>query len=80
MSEHWETPSFPTHVAEAQTVAPILLYRDYSEAWLRVEIRNFAGWRTADNSELGLVRHAISFKYLNHLTFRFFFLTGMTLG
>ncbi len=61
-------------------MASILLSRDYSEAGLRVETRNFVGWRTADNDELGLVRHAISFKYPNHFTSRFFSLTSMILG
>ena len=61
-------------------MAPILLYRDFCEAWLRVEIRYFAGLRTDDNYELGFVRHAISFKYLIRFTSRFFSLTGMTLG
>ena len=61
-------------------MASILISRDYSEAWLRVEIRNFVGWRTSDNDELGLVRHAISFKYPNHFTSRFFSITGMILG
>ena len=61
-------------------MAPILFYREYSEAWLRVEIHNFAGWRMAGYYELGLVRHAISSKYLNHLTSRFFSLTDITLG
>ena len=70
--DHRETPSFSKHVTEAQTVAPISIYRDYSGACLRVEIRNFVGRCTANNDELGLVRHAPSFKYLNHFTSRFY--------
>ena len=61
-------------------MAPIILYRIFSDAWLRVESRIFFASRTVDNDELGLVRHAISFKYLNRFTSRFFSLTEMTLG
>ena len=61
-------------------MAPILFYREYSEAWLPVEIRYFVGWRTADNDKLSLVRHAISFQYLNQFISRYFSLTGITLG
>ena len=80
ISDHRKTPSFSKHIAEAQTVAPIILYRSFSDAWLRVEIRNFVAWRAADKDDLGLVRHAISFKYVNRFTSRFFSLTGMILG
>jgi len=61
-SDHRKTPSFSNHVAGVQTVAPILLYRKYSEAWLRVESRYSDRLRTTDNTEMGLVQNAISFQ------------------
>ncbi len=59
-------------------MAPILYYREFYDAWLRVESRYFDGWRTAEINKIGLVHNAIFNSKLILFTSSFFSLTGMT--
>ena len=59
-------------------MAPIILYRIFSDAWLRVESRYFDGWRTAEINQMGLVQNRIFHSKLILFTSSFFSLTGMT--